>query len=139
MPNSYLVDLRLLADVKNGTGPENPISGPGDVGGFPVVDPGTPCTDSDHDGMPDEWENLYCLNPNDPTDGPADADRDGYTNVEEYLNGTGSIGDSICTRLFLPLTAKRQPVSIARRYLGWLAGHGIETILRVKKAIGESL
>ena len=28
------------------------------------------------------------LNPNDPTDGAADSDNDGYTNVEEFLNRT---------------------------------------------------
>ena len=42
--------------------------------------------DSDHDGMPDDWERRHGLNPNDPTDGNADRDGDGYTNLEEYLN-----------------------------------------------------
>jgi hypothetical protein len=35
--------------------------------------------------MPDEWESANRLNPTDASDGPADADGDGYTNVEEYL------------------------------------------------------
>jgi hypothetical protein len=30
----------------------------------------------------------YKLNPQNASDGPADADGDGYTNVEEWLNGT---------------------------------------------------
>ena len=38
--------------------------------------------------MPDDWETAHGLNPADATDGPADADGDGYTNVEEYLNRT---------------------------------------------------
>ena len=38
--------------------------------------------------MPDEWEKKHNLDPNDPSDGAKDADKDGYTNVEEYLNGT---------------------------------------------------
>jgi hypothetical protein len=38
--------------------------------------------------MPDAWEIARGFAPNDPSDGPADADGDGYTNVEEYLNGT---------------------------------------------------
>ncbi len=38
--------------------------------------------------MPDAWEKEYGLNPKDPSDGTKDADGDGYTNVEEYLNGT---------------------------------------------------
>jgi hypothetical protein len=99
VPNSDSVDSRLLADVENGTGPKAPIGGPDEVGGYPDIDPGTPCTDGDHDGMPDEWEDLNCFNPHDPSDGPADADKDGYTNVEEYLNGTVPIADSTCERL----------------------------------------
>jgi len=30
----------------------------------------------------------YGLNPNDPKDSNQDSDKDGYTNIEEYLNGT---------------------------------------------------
>jgi len=41
--------------------------------------------DTDHDGMPDSWEKRAGLNPNDPHDGSADRDGDGYTNLEEYL------------------------------------------------------
>jgi hypothetical protein len=44
--------------------------------------------DSDGDGMPDDWEKARGLNPNNPSDGSADTDEDGYTNVEEFLNGT---------------------------------------------------
>ncbi len=42
--------------------------------------------DTDRDGMPDAWETANGLNPNDATDRNGDADRDGYTNLEEYLN-----------------------------------------------------
>ena len=44
--------------------------------------------DADGDGMPDEWEKRYGLNPNDPNDANADADGDGFTNLEEYQAGT---------------------------------------------------
>lgn len=40
--------------------------------------------DSDHDGMPNDWELQYGLNPNDAKDAAADADGDGFTNLEEY-------------------------------------------------------
>jgi hypothetical protein len=40
--------------------------------------------DSDFDGMPDEWELKYGLNPN-ADDAFQDADGDGFTNLEEYL------------------------------------------------------
>ena len=51
---------------------------------FPEYAPGTTPSDSDHDGMPDEWENENGLNPNDASDGPKI--KDGYSNVEWYLN-----------------------------------------------------
>lgn len=42
-------------------------------------------TDTDRDGMPDEWETANGLNPNDATDG-AKVTADGYTNLEHYMN-----------------------------------------------------
>jgi hypothetical protein len=42
--------------------------------------------DTDRDGMPDAWETAQGLNPNDAADRNGDADRDGYTNLEEYLS-----------------------------------------------------
>lgn len=41
--------------------------------------------DTDGDGMPSDWEIAVGLNPDDPADGNADADGDGYTNLEAYL------------------------------------------------------
>jgi hypothetical protein len=40
--------------------------------------------DSDYDGMPDEWERYYGLNPGDPEDALLDRDGDGVTNLMEY-------------------------------------------------------
>jgi hypothetical protein len=42
--------------------------------------------DSDHDGMPDNWEIAHGLNPHDPSDANGDLNGDGYTNLEKYLN-----------------------------------------------------
>ena len=44
--------------------------------------------DSDRDGMPDEWERTHELDPSNHDDHRLDADGDGYTNIEEWLNGT---------------------------------------------------
>jgi hypothetical protein len=42
--------------------------------------------DTDDDGMPNDWETLHGFNPSDANDGQQDADGDGYTNLEAYLN-----------------------------------------------------
>ena len=46
--------------------------------------------DTDHDGLPNWWEELHGLNPNsalgDFSDSNADPDGDGFTNLEDYLD-----------------------------------------------------
>ena len=86
-PMRDAVDLRIIEDVANGR--TRLINNPTDVGGWPELAPGTARPDTDHDGMPDDWEKLHKLDPNDPGDANADADQDGYTNLEEFLNHTG--------------------------------------------------
>jgi hypothetical protein len=45
--------------------------------------------DSDHDGLPDWWEEIHGLNPHSPkgdfSDANADKDKDGFTNLDDYL------------------------------------------------------
>lgn len=97
------VDKRIIEEVRTGTATyEGPsyesrhevtdnalrcgiIDSPTDVGGWPVYDAGTPPVDSDHDGMPDEWEDLMNLDKNDPSDRNTHSPA-GYTMLEEYLN-----------------------------------------------------
>ncbi|MFV0541504.1 MAG: polysaccharide lyase [Aestuariibaculum sp.] len=57
------------------------------VGGYPEYK-GTPYIDTDNDGMPDVWEKKHGLNPNNATDAHTDLNQDGYTNIEDYINGT---------------------------------------------------
>jgi len=78
------VDTRLVSDVQNGTG--SIIDSQDDVGGWPELLSKEPQPDTDQDGMPDQWETENGLNPNDPEDRNDDANLDGYTNLEEYLN-----------------------------------------------------
>jgi hypothetical protein len=84
LPARDSVDRRVVQDVLQGTG--RWITSPTDVGGWPLLAGGTPPVDTDHDGMPDAWETARGLNPADPSDGNQDADGDGFTNLEEYLN-----------------------------------------------------
>jgi pectate lyase len=86
LPVRDAVDARIIETVRSRTGAI--IDSQTQVGGWPVYRSGAARPDSDRDGMPDEWEKRQGLDPNDPSDGPADKDNDGFTNVEEYLNGT---------------------------------------------------
>lgn len=80
------VDVRVINDYITGTG--RIINDEGDVGGFPVLNSGTPYADSDEDGMSDDWEVLHGLDKNNREDRNEDSDGDGFTNLEEFLAGT---------------------------------------------------
>ena len=62
------------------------ITDPSEVGGWPEYK-GTPYQDSDRDGMPDDWEARHGLNPKDAADATNDLNADGYTNIEDFING----------------------------------------------------
>ncbi len=92
------LDSRYLKEVTTGTytytgskdGLNGIIDSQNDVGGYPTSSNfkgGTAKADSDGDGMPDEWETLHGLNPNDASDGAVvSLSADDYTNLELYLN-----------------------------------------------------
>ncbi|QTA82016.1 HYR domain-containing protein [Desulfonema limicola] len=50
----------------------------------PVIEP----EPEDSDGIPGWWEVLHGLNPNDPSDAAEDTDKDGLTNLEEFISQT---------------------------------------------------
>ncbi|MHC4676721.1 MAG: hypothetical protein ACYTBZ_29910, partial [Planctomycetota bacterium] len=80
-PSTDLLGLARVdvADVNNtGTGTPDYV----DMG---VYESGH---DSDYDGMPDEWEIKYGLDPADSDDAALDADSDGLKNLKEYWAGT---------------------------------------------------
>jgi len=59
--------------------------------------------DTDNDGMSDEWEKRYKLDPKDPNDANGDDDDDGLTNLEEYQYNTNPkkniFGENVGARL----------------------------------------
>lgn len=62
---------------------------PGDAATCPVCGEKQPeekkvVYDTDGDGLPDEWEKRFGLNPADAADASADTDGDGFTNREEF-------------------------------------------------------
>ena len=80
-------DQRVIAGVKERT--HRRIDSQKEVGGWPKLGSGTAAADSDRDGMPDAWEKMHSLDANDPTDGNATL-KNGYTNLERYLNELAS-------------------------------------------------
>jgi hypothetical protein len=67
------------------------------------TDPQNP--DTDNDELPDGWEITYGLDPNDSTGvngSDGDLDHDGWTNYEEWTNGTNPLDDASFPTLSRP-------------------------------------
>ena len=87
------IDERIVTEVREGkytysgsNGSKNGlIDSPDDVKGW-IELTGTPLKDTDLDGMPDDWEEQYGLNPKKASDGKLKTLVDGYTNLDVYLN-----------------------------------------------------
>lgn len=86
LPRRDPVDARIVGEVREHRG--SIIDSQQQVGGWPELRSGVAPKDSDGDGMPDDWELRFGLSPINPADSNLDKDHDGYTNIEEYLNGT---------------------------------------------------
>ncbi|GMV91538.1 MAG: hypothetical protein AMXMBFR82_13160 [Candidatus Hydrogenedentota bacterium] len=91
-----MVDTRIVEEIRTGTarfgetykgGGKGIIDSQSAVGGWPELRSEPAPSDADHDGLPDSWETSNGLDPANPDDGSADRNNDGYTNLEEYLNG----------------------------------------------------
>ena len=81
-------DTRLVQGIRDRT--HRMIDSQDEVGGWPELKTKSAPTDRDRDGMTDQWEMDRSLDPDDASDGNRDRDNDGYTNLEEYLNGLAS-------------------------------------------------
>ena len=87
------VDKRIVEEVREGTftyrgsnGSSNGlIDTQSDVGGWPALNASKQALDTDYDGIPDEWETQFGLNPNDPNDARAITLVTGHTNLDVYM------------------------------------------------------
>lgn len=81
--------------------------------------------DRDGDGLPDEWETRFGLDPLDPADATADADGDGLRNRDEFLAGTRP-NDPAST---LAVAAEWSPTGVRLRFAA-VAGHSYSILFR---------
>ena len=87
------VDTRIVREVRNGnytyTGSNGSKNGlidtQSDVGGWPELKTAEKPLDTDSDGIPDDWETTFGLDPKDPNDARTTTLVTGHTNLDVYL------------------------------------------------------
>ena len=100
IPQRDALDTRVIGEMQSGTGDIGRRGQP-----FPTLAASSAApTDTDSDGMPDQWEQDHGLNPTDASDRNGfTACNNGYTNLENYLNELA--GDPIACGAPVPSTA----------------------------------
>lgn len=102
LPSRDTLDARIVNDVKNGTGRIIDVQGGYPHGtayelttdAWPVLRMTNPPQDTDSDGMPDEWEKINSLDPNDPSDSNGHSLHTHYTNIEVYVNSLVNLNET---------------------------------------------
>jgi len=121
--NRDQVDYRIAGDYQETRG-DTLVDNVDDVGGWPYYDAngtysyvsesefisnpgdyrlnsGIAYLDSDHDGMPDEWEDAHGLDKNDESDRNEPSGLMRYTNLELFLSGTSPNQERSDARIFI--------------------------------------
>jgi len=120
-------DKRIVRETQNGTytyvgsvsGKKGLIDNEADAGGYEDYGNVTRAADfdTDGDGLPDWWENLYGTNPKsavgDFSDSNADPDKDGYTALEDYLEWMS------VPHNFIASTTLKDTVNLSRLSVGY--------------------
>ena len=95
IPVRDTIDTRIIEETRTGTAKYGGVYGAGtgiidsqtQVEGHILYRNGTPPTDTDRDGMPDEWEKANGLDTNDASDAVlTNVSGTYYTNIEVYIN-----------------------------------------------------
>ncbi|MBN1780562.1 T9SS type A sorting domain-containing protein [bacterium] len=135
------VDTRIINEVRTGTVTYGGVYGAGkgiidsqtEVGGWPELNTYDIPVDEDHDGMADAWETGQGLDSTDPEDHRGDIDSDGYTNLENYINGLCVRDDFVLPAVDLEATA----LSATEIRLSWKEIAQAETGFSIERAEGE--
>ena len=133
LPHRDTLDVRIVNDVKNRTGKLIDCQGgyPSQSAysltqnAWPALSNGTAQTDSDHDGMPDNWENARGLNPANAADRNTYQTTNGFNNVENYINGdtivaAGTVNNCIPARGFTSTNSGQWLFARDTTYSGYL-------------------
>lgn len=99
LPGRDTLDQRIVNDVRNRTGKVIDVQGgyphgtayAQTVSAWPQLSSLPAPADTDHDGMPDSWENAMGLNPSNASDRNS-ISFSGYTQLENYLNSLAADG-----------------------------------------------
>ncbi|MEX0661271.1 MAG: T9SS type A sorting domain-containing protein [Balneolaceae bacterium] len=86
LPQRDQIDNRIIDDFTNRSG--KLISKPSDVLGWPKTDPVNRSIDPFN-----QWQTTYNIDFSNPDEANADYNNNGYTNIEEFLNGTDPLND----------------------------------------------
>lgn len=94
LPKRDVLDKRIISETKSGKcaygdsygSHTGIIDSPKNTEGWPELKTYDILTDSDNDGMPDNWERSMGLDPNNPDDRNK-LSQEGYTMLEKYING----------------------------------------------------
>ncbi|MEQ1751253.1 MAG: pectate lyase [Prosthecobacter sp.] len=81
-PKRDAVDTRIITGVRDGTGRLPTTLAPD---AWPELKAGEPLLDTDHDGLPDAWEQAHGLTANDPSDSSKPSPQ-GWTHLELWMN-----------------------------------------------------
>jgi|GEM_PF-511583 len=142
LPKRDFLDMRIIQEVITGTATYGGIWGAGsgiidsqtEVGGWPILQSTSAPADTDHDGMPDDWETANGLDLSDPEDRNGDLDGDGYTNLEEYLN-------NLCIRqdfILAPAGLTAAAVSPSQIELVWQENTENETGFSIERSESDT-
>ena len=93
-PKRDTLDSRIIRNVMSRTGGMIDVQGgyphgtpyEQTVSAWPVLKSLLAPKDSDHDGMPDNWESAHSLNASDPSDASVFSLNKSFSNIEVYLN-----------------------------------------------------